>query len=39
MYFEQALLGDFSFYHQGDSEWKQYFDNHLIDLKITFLKI
>lgn len=36
MYFEQALLGDFSFYHQGDGEWKQYLDNHLLDLKIDF---
>ncbi|MFA6648949.1 MAG: hypothetical protein WCS48_02530 [Candidatus Izemoplasmatales bacterium] len=38
MHFEQMLVGDFSYYHQDDGDWKQYYDSHLVELKKDFNK-
>ncbi len=37
MYFEQLLIGDFSYYHQDDGKWLKYYDSHLGQLKKDFL--
>lgn len=37
MYFEQLLIGDFTYYHQDDGKWIKYYDSHLDQLKKDFL--
>lgn len=38
MYFEQILVGDFSYFHQDDGEWKKYYDHHCVQLKKDFIE-
>jgi hypothetical protein len=38
MYFEQILVGDFSYYHQDDGKWKKYYDYQLFHLKEDFIR-
>lgn len=36
MYFEQVLVGDFTFFHQDRNGWKSWCDNHLDEIKSDF---
>lgn len=36
MHFEQILVGDFSYFHQDDGEWRKFYDTHFDQLKKDF---
>ncbi|MCI8887070.1 MAG: hypothetical protein HFG70_03200 [Hungatella sp.] len=36
MYFEQALVGDFHFYHQDKNGWREWCDHHFIEILEDF---
>ena len=36
MYFEQALVGDFNYYHQNKNGWLSYCDNHFEEILLDF---
>ncbi len=36
MYFEQALVGDFNYYHQNTNGWKEWCDNHITQIITDF---
>ncbi len=37
MYFEQSLVGDFHYFHQDKDGWKNWCDDHIIQIKKDFL--
>lgn len=38
MYFEQRLVGDLNYFHQGGADWKQWCDDHFIQILRDFDK-